>query len=160
MPLAVNVTIIVPDDRTTYLVGPEGTVWTQPAVGDPYIIAARSATERVAAQRFVAELLGMGLVPYGIPLGQRVAIALFGGNSLRDCQWVPWSSAPAPAGGDPLPTQAVVLLPPSEYTCTRCGHTWQPQQAKQPRICPKCKSPYWDRPKGTTGTTKTEAEAH
>ena len=31
----------------------------------------------------------------------------------------------------------------------RCGHEWVPanlRQAARPRVCPKCKSPYWDRP--------------
>ncbi|MBN1823144.1 MAG: hypothetical protein JW803_02370 [Endomicrobiales bacterium] len=31
------------------------------------------------------------------------------------------------------------------YTeCKRCGHRWLPRQAEV-RICPKCKSPYWDK---------------
>lgn len=30
----------------------------------------------------------------------------------------------------------------------RCGHEWLPREATdKPRVCPKCKSPYWDRPK-------------
>jgi Zn finger protein HypA/HybF involved in hydrogenase expression len=28
--------------------------------------------------------------------------------------------------------------------CKRCGHEWYPKQPDV-RICPKCKSPYWDR---------------
>ena len=28
--------------------------------------------------------------------------------------------------------------------CLRCGHGWTPTQ-EEIRICPKCKSPYWDR---------------
>lgn len=31
--------------------------------------------------------------------------------------------------------------------CIRCGHTWPPRTEKLPRVCPKCKSPYWDRPR-------------
>ena len=34
------------------------------------------------------------------------------------------------------------------YRC-RCGHEWVPRNLKQierPRVCPKCKSPNWDRP--------------
>lgn len=30
--------------------------------------------------------------------------------------------------------------------CERCGHEWVPRQTEV-RICPKCKSPYWDVPK-------------
>lgn len=46
------------------------------------------------------------------------------------------------------------------YRCLRCGHGWvprdfdQPEDGKKPeepevapRVCPKCKSPYWDRPR-------------
>ena len=32
--------------------------------------------------------------------------------------------------------------------CYRCGHEWLPyDKNSQPRVCPKCKSPYWDRPR-------------
>ena len=34
------------------------------------------------------------------------------------------------------------------YRC-RCGHEWVPaniRQVEPPRVCPKCKSPNWDRP--------------
>ncbi len=32
--------------------------------------------------------------------------------------------------------------------CLRCGHEWSPRdKSKEPVICPKCKSPYWDVPK-------------
>ena len=33
------------------------------------------------------------------------------------------------------------------YRCTRCDHTWVPRGGTAPRVCPKCKSPYWDRPR-------------
>ncbi len=32
--------------------------------------------------------------------------------------------------------------------CNHCGHIWQPrsfQSQSEVRICPKCKSPYWDK---------------
>lgn len=33
------------------------------------------------------------------------------------------------------------------YRCERCGHEWLPRREKQePRVCPNCKSPYWDKP--------------
>ena len=28
--------------------------------------------------------------------------------------------------------------------CKRCNHRWMPRK-KEIRICPSCKSPYWDR---------------
>lgn len=32
--------------------------------------------------------------------------------------------------------------------CERCDHEWVPRGSDQgPRVCPECKSPYWDRPK-------------
>ena len=29
----------------------------------------------------------------------------------------------------------------------RCGHAWLPREPAKPRVCPKCKSANWDRPK-------------
>ena len=35
------------------------------------------------------------------------------------------------------------------YRCERCEHEWIPRVKKEeePTICPKCKSPYWDKPR-------------
>ena len=33
--------------------------------------------------------------------------------------------------------------------CLRCGHTWQ-NRTINPRQCPKCKSPSWNKPKRET----------
>ena len=35
------------------------------------------------------------------------------------------------------------------YRCIRCDHEWIPRgtSEEEPSVCPKCKSPYWDRPK-------------
>jgi predicted Zn-ribbon and HTH transcriptional regulator len=34
------------------------------------------------------------------------------------------------------------------YRCERCRHEWVPREkAQEPRVCPKCKSPYWNRPR-------------
>jgi len=34
------------------------------------------------------------------------------------------------------------------YRCERCGHEWAPKkEGNSPRVCPKCKSPYWDTPR-------------
>ena len=34
------------------------------------------------------------------------------------------------------------------YKCERCGHEWVPRSKKEyPNVCPKCKSPYWDKPR-------------
>lgn len=29
--------------------------------------------------------------------------------------------------------------------CNRCGHNWHPRTEKLPSVCPKCKSPYWNK---------------
>lgn len=39
----------------------------------------------------------------------------------------------------------IITLP--TLTCQRCQHTWTPRQATV-TICPKCKSRYWNKPKG------------
>jgi len=36
----------------------------------------------------------------------------------------------------------------SGFKCERCGHIWVPREEATPRVCPKCKSPYWDRKRG------------
>lgn len=34
------------------------------------------------------------------------------------------------------------------YRCARCEHEWVPRKGgNTPRICPKCKSPYYNRPR-------------
>jgi DNA-directed RNA polymerase subunit RPC12/RpoP len=37
------------------------------------------------------------------------------------------------------------------FKCARCGHEWTPRLAERPRLCPKCKSPYWDKPRRSVG---------
>lgn len=37
------------------------------------------------------------------------------------------------------------------YRCERCAHEWIPRDPeREPVACPKCKSPYWDRPRKAT----------
>lgn len=46
------------------------------------------------------------------------------------------------------------------YQCERCGHEWVPRNKdEEPRVCPKCKSPYWDRPRKDTGKESEETAA-
>jgi len=33
------------------------------------------------------------------------------------------------------------------FKCERCEHEWIPRSKEHPIICPKCKSPYWDKPR-------------
>lgn len=30
-------------------------------------------------------------------------------------------------------------------TCTRCSNVWRMRGSRCPRVCPLCKSPYWNR---------------
>ena len=42
-------------------------------------------------------------------------------------------------------------MKPLKFKCKRCSHSWYPRDEdyltgkKRPTICPKCKSPYWDK---------------
>jgi len=40
---------------------------------------------------------------------------------------------------------AKVML--SGWQCERCGHIWLPTSQEEPRVCPRCKSPYWNKPR-------------
>jgi len=31
--------------------------------------------------------------------------------------------------------------------CERCKHEWITRSKEIPKVCPKCKSPYWDKPR-------------
>lgn len=33
------------------------------------------------------------------------------------------------------------------YRCERCNHEWVPRGKLEPKICPDCKTSYWDRPR-------------
>jgi predicted Zn-ribbon and HTH transcriptional regulator len=34
------------------------------------------------------------------------------------------------------------------FRCERCGHEWVPRdKGQEPTVCPKCKSPYWNKPR-------------
>lgn len=47
-----------------------------------------------------------------------------------------------------------IQLPP-ELECLRCRHKWIPH-IETVRICPKCKSAYWDTPKKTRAVAKSK----
>lgn len=42
------------------------------------------------------------------------------------------------------------------YRCERCEHEWVPRREEEPRVCPKCKSPYWNRPRKDTARATQE----
>lgn len=39
-----------------------------------------------------------------------------------------------------------IILKIYGFKCKRCNHTWIPRK-KEIRVCPKCKSPYFDEPR-------------
>ena len=57
------------------------------------------------------------------------------------------------------------------FQCLRCGYKWVPRifrEEELPTICPKCKSPYWNKPRrseadaalGELGQVKREVKKH
>lgn len=46
--------------------------------------------------------------------------------------------------------------------CERCGHEWKRRSEDVPKVCPTCKSPYWNKErvrgvrKGVEGVTSTD----
>lgn len=50
------------------------------------------------------------------------------------------------------------LIPIEHYVCLRCGHKWIPRLEDKPRVCPGCKSPYWDIPKKANNNQEIEVK--
>ena len=46
-----------------------------------------------------------------------------------------------------------------QLVCLRCGHKWLKRKLEDPMFCPKCRSPYWNKPrkKIIEGGEKTDA---
>jgi len=42
---------------------------------------------------------------------------------------------------------AIMSVTMKKCICERCGHEWITRNLKKPKVCPKCKSPYWDTPR-------------
>jgi predicted Zn-ribbon and HTH transcriptional regulator len=40
-----------------------------------------------------------------------------------------------------------------QYSCERCGNVWIPRKMDKPRVCPSCKSAYWDLPRRSSELT-------
>ena len=38
-----------------------------------------------------------------------------------------------------------ITLP--KLICCRCAYEWVPRKAEWPKRCPKCGTPYWDKPR-------------
>lgn len=121
MPYKQEVRFFEPTDNTYYLVGEDGLVWVQPAIGEPFIIAADNEQQRNDAADFIWGLLHLGLVPYGLALNHRQQVATFGGARLRGCKWVLHSEAPQPKGdeGDDLPKKPAIIVVQSAAAALR-----------------------------------------
>jgi len=44
------------------------------------------------------------------------------------------------------------------YQCERCEHKWVPRDEERPRVCPKCKSAYWDVPRKIAGKSQKDMD--
>ncbi len=56
-------------------------------------------------------------------------------------------------GGGILPGMAKVKMTVWGWRCERCAHEWLPRNTTQdPKVCPKCKSPYWNTPRRSQAT--------
>lgn len=42
------------------------------------------------------------------------------------------------------------------FRCFRCGHEWVPKRKEEPRVCPNCHSPYWNKPRKESKVPQTE----
>jgi len=42
---------------------------------------------------------------------------------------------------------AEILIKKKGFKCEKCGHEWVPRNEETPIICPRCKSPYWNKPR-------------
>ncbi len=46
-------------------------------------------------------------------------------------------------GGENMGEVGFAQLP--KFLCLRCDHAWTARINQKPGVCPKCKSPYWDK---------------
>ncbi len=48
------------------------------------------------------------------------------------------------------------------YLCERCSHVWVPQRrtVSEPKICPRCKSAYWNKPRKLDWPAERRAAQH
>jgi len=51
---------------------------------------------------------------------------------------------------------AKVAITHAGWRCDRCGHEWTPRSEAVPIACPRCKSPYWNRPRKKKAKAKAD----
>jgi Zn finger protein HypA/HybF involved in hydrogenase expression len=50
---------------------------------------------------------------------------------------------------------AIVEITKPGFRCERCEHEWIPHNIEvEPTVCPKCKSPYWNKPRKKRNSNK------
>lgn len=65
--------------------------------------------------------------------------------------------AGAEPAGDEFRSGSNVLI--RGHRCHRCKHAWRPRNLKElPRVCPNCKSVYWDEEKGWKSKKNTKTD--
>ena len=69
--------------------------------------------------------------------------------SVAACQLWTVSYSPYLETHIPMGRSTMAKITVLGYRCERCLHEWVPRRSSttEPRTCPKCKSPYWDRPR-------------
>lgn len=53
---------------------------------------------------------------------------------------------------------SLVKIVLTKLGCTRCKHEWFPRTTESPKVCPKCNSPYWDKPVKYKTVSETQKE--
>jgi len=48
---------------------------------------------------------------------------------------------------DNIPRMAKIKKTVYYWKCERCEHEWPPKGESEPKYCPNCKSPYWNKPR-------------
>lgn len=42
---------------------------------------------------------------------------------------------------------AIQKIEINQLTCERCEYVWKQREERLPFVCPRCKSPYWNKPR-------------
>ena len=67
------------------------------------------------------------------------------GNRHRLCLVAMWQLDNLPSSWYSFNMTKTFEMP--TLSCLRCGHTWIPRRPQEPKKCPRCASPYWNKPK-------------
>lgn len=107
------------------------------AVKEPELVASLG-TQGITSE--IERLAVFGISPTGIT--DLPPLTLENGDLEHKIE-ITWEGEPAAFHK----AQFAGLIPIQPQKCLRCDHEWQPRIKKMPVLCPKCKSPYWSRPR-------------